>query len=188
MPDYQLYSDTELIAACQQGHEQAWAALVQRYERLVYTIPLRYGLSAAEAEDVFQSVWLSLLTHLQTIRQPERIAAWLVTTARRECWEHRRQAKYKRTDLEDLEQLPENSWVDTLSPEDIVARFESNLQLRQAFAKLQERCRQLLWHLYYNLSQPSYADIARQLDMSEGAIGPTRARCLQKLRELLKQT
>lgn len=84
MPELTQPSAAQLIAACQAGDDAAWDALVVRYERLVYTIPLRYGLTAAEADDVFQTVWLKLLQHLPTLRQPDRVAAWLVTTARRE--------------------------------------------------------------------------------------------------------
>jgi len=187
MPDYDQLSAAQLIAACRAGDEAAWDALVTRYERLVYTIPLRYGLTQAEADDVFQTVWLKLLEHLPTLREPERVAAWLVTTTRRECWERRRKAEYKRADSIAPEALPESRWVDELSPEEIVLRYERQQSIRRAIERLGERCRRLLRYLYYEPTKPTYAEIAAKLQIPVGSIGPTRARCLQKLRELLAE-
>ncbi len=186
MPDYTQLSDAQLIAACRTGDEAAWDALVSRYERLVYTIPLRYGLTPAEADDVFQSVWLKLLERLPTLRQPERVAAWLVTTTRRACWDRRRGADHERVDTVAPESLPEERWVDELSPEEIVIRYERHQAVRRAIERLEERCRRLLRYLYYDPTHPTYAEIAEKLKMPVGAIGPTRARCLQKLRRMLE--
>jgi RNA polymerase sigma factor (sigma-70 family) len=178
-------SVAQLIAACQAGDAAAWDALVSRYERLVYTIPLRYGLTPAEADDVFQAVWLKLVQHLPTLRQPGRVAAWLVTTARRECWDRRRGAEHERVDLMAPESLPEDSWVEELTPEEIVIRYEQHQAVRDAIERLNERCRQLLWSLYYDATHPSYVEIAARLKVAVGSIGPTRARCLQKLRQVM---
>ena len=155
MTDYDQLSDEQLIAACLSDDSVAWDALISRYERLVYTIPVRYGLTQGEVEDVFQSVWLSLLKNISSLRQPDRVAAWLVTTARRECWERRRGADYERTVSSSLDSL------------------------------LIDKEGELLWHLYYDSTIPSYADIADELDMPIGSIGPMRARCLKKLRGLV---
>lgn len=180
-------SDAELLAACRQGEAEAWDALVARYERLVYTVPYRYGLSQAEADDVFQSVWFSLLTHLPTLRQPERIAAWLVTTARRECWDRRRGAEHERTYTVDPAELPDpDPWFQTATPEEVVERYDNHQNLRNVLRRLEERCRRLLHYLYNDPAQPSYGEIAVRLNMPVGSVGPTRARCLQKLRELLE--
>jgi RNA polymerase sigma factor (sigma-70 family) len=187
MASFDAQTDADLIAACREGDEHAWDALVARYERLVYTVPIRYGLSQAEADDVFQAVWTTLLRHLSSLKNPERVAAWLVTTAKRETWDRRRGAEHKRTIAVDPETMPEPDpfWVEALTPEEIVMRYEQHQGLRQALQQLQERCRRLLNYLYNDASQPTYAEIAVRLKMSVGSIGPTRARCLEKLRELL---
>ena len=185
MIDYGELSDEKLVAACLSDDKAAWEALVGRYERLVYTIPVRYGLTASEIEDVFQSVWLSLLKNISSLRQPERVAAWLVTTARRECWERRRGADYERTVSSSVDTLFIDKEGEELTPEEVVGTFRRHEALREALERLDERCRSLLWHLYYDSTIPSYADIAGELDMPIGSIGPMRARCLKKLRGLI---
>lgn len=189
MTQYEELSDGELIAACRQGDSKGWDALVARYERLVYTIPIRYGLTPAEADDVFQSVWTKLLRHLPYLKQPERISAWLVTTARRECWDQRRGAEHERTRAMPSDDLPEPdaTWDESLTPEEILAHYEEHQALQKALRQLDERCRPLLNYLYRDPTEPSYEEIARRLNMAVGSIGPTRARCLKKLRELLQK-
>lgn len=182
MNDYTRFSPAELVAACRRQDALAWNELVARYERLVYTVPLRYGLTRAEADDVFQSVWLALLKNLPTLEQPERVSAWLVTTARRACWDKRRGADYERsasTPVEALAEIP----AEAESSEAMIVRYERQTAVRRALARLGERCRQLLHALYYAIEKPDYATLAEQLNISVGSIGPTRARCLQKLRQ-----
>ncbi len=185
MTEYSDFSDEQLIAACRTGDEKAWDTLVERYERLVYTVPARYGLTSSEIDDVFQSVWLSLLKNLNKLREPDRVSAWLVTTARRECWERRRGADYERTVASDLDTLLTDRAGDELPPEDVVVTFRQYETLRGAMETLGDRCRKLLWMLYYDSKVPSYSDVAEQLEIPIGSIGPMRARCLKKLRGLL---
>jgi RNA polymerase sigma factor (sigma-70 family) len=185
--DFIHLSDEELVAACRAGDENAWNALVARYERLVYTVPFRFGLTPAEVEDVFQSVWLLLLKNLPTLRQPDRLAAWLVTTARRECWEHRRGQDYHRLSFVPPDSLPEESWLTEQTTEEVVTTYEEHRRLHEALAQLDASCRRLLQSLYNDQAAPSYNDIAAQLNIPIGSIGPTRARCLKKLRDILSR-
>jgi RNA polymerase sigma factor (sigma-70 family) len=184
MAVYQRYSDAELIAACRQDEAAAWDQLVARYERLVHRIPLRYGLSRAEADDVFQTVWLTLLEKLDTLREPERVASWLVTTTRRAAWDLRRGSEHERIQATDPAELPEV--LDGLTPEEEVGRFQQAQRAQQAAARLDQRCRRLLYYLYQDSDNPSYAEIADKLGLSIGSIGPIRARCLDKLRAILE--
>ncbi|MCI0394361.1 MAG: sigma-70 family RNA polymerase sigma factor [Chloroflexi bacterium] len=187
MSNYSQLSDEQLVNACRAGDEAAWDMLVGRYERLVYTIPIRYGLSAYEVQDVFQSVWLSLLQHLPALRQPERLSAWLVTTARRECWERRRGADYERTQNPQAGLIGADAWIEEASTEEVVTFYERQAKVREALKHLDDPCRRLLWQLYYDAGRPSYTDIAAKLRIPIGSIGPTRARCLEKLRRLLEE-
>ena len=185
MIEYGELDDVQLVSACQEGDERAWDALVTRYERLVYTIPSRYGLTPSEVDDVFQSVWLSLLKNLDRLREPDRISAWLVTTARRECWERRRGADYERTVSNNLDSVLFDKEGEEQSPEEVVTAYREHENLREALGNLGERCQRLLWLLYYDSTIPSYADVAEKLDMPIGSIGPMRARCLKKLKGIL---
>jgi len=184
MSKYESLSDSQLICACRKEEEAAWDVLVARYERLVYTIPRRYGLRQEEVDDVFQSVWLLLLQHLHTLQQPERVSAWLVTTARRECWKRRRGAAYQRECAMDPSDLPEKWQVE--GPEELVIRYEQQLAVRRAMLGLGDRCRRLLHLLYYEVPKPAYAQIAATLNMAVGSIGAIRARCLKKLSKNLE--
>jgi RNA polymerase sigma factor (sigma-70 family) len=183
--DYKQLSDADLLMACQQGEEDAWGALVGRYERLVYTIPYRYGLTPSEVSDVFQSVWLALLRNLGSLRQPDRIAAWLVTTTRRECWERRRGGSYKKEFSSELDSNIIKTKSDEPSPDELVSTYERHEALRQAMEHLEPRCRRLIHLLYFDPSIPSYADVSEMLSMPIGSIGPMRARCLKKLRKIM---
>ena len=183
--DYKQLSDADLLMACQQGEEDAWDALVGRYERLVYTIPYRYGLTPSEVSDVFQSVWLALLRNLGSLRQPDRIAAWLVTTTRRECWERRRGDGYKKEFSSELDSNIIKTKSDEPSPDELVSTYERHEALRQAMEHLEPRCRRLIHLLYFDPSIPSYAEVSEMLSMPIGSIGPMRARCLKKLRKIM---
>lgn len=186
MSDLSCRSDEELITACLAGDQAAWDTLVGRYERLVYTVPIRFGLTQVEVEDVFQTVWLLLVKKLPGLRQPDRLAAWLVTTARRECWQRRRGQDYHRLSFVAPDSLPAESWVEEQSTEELLSSYEEHRHLQDALAQLGEPCRRLLQTLYSDQADPSYSDIASRLNIPIGSIGPTRARCLKKLRQLMQ--
>ena len=182
MSRYESLSDKELIEACCQQDEAAWDVLVARYERLVYTIPRRYGLRQEEVDDVFQSVWLLLLKNMQTLEQPERVSAWLVTTARRECWKRRRGGHMREYTVEPSN-LPQGQ---VEGPEELVLRYEQQLAIRRAVQQLGTRCRRLLDLLYYTVPKPAYAEIASALNLAVGSVGAIRARCLKQLSQKLE--
>ncbi len=181
--------DATLIAACREGDESAWEALVQRYQRLIYSIPRRAGLGEDLAAEVFQQVFARLVENLDRIEQPARIQAWLVTLARRESLQLlRREPRpaFVRDD-DDEEEMERNAPVDPAPlADETLARMESQQRVHQAVLSLDARCRDLLLMLFYRAEPPSYAEAAAALGTSEGSIGPTRARCLQKLQRLLE--
>jgi RNA polymerase sigma factor (sigma-70 family) len=190
-------SDAGLVLACRQGDECAWEVLVRRYQRLVYSVPRRAGLAEDLAADVHQQVFASLLEHLDGIEQPERIGAWLVTTARRETWRvGRRQAAERASRAADPNGAGPSgpSGVCTAMLEiadghppadEVLVRLEDPQRVRTAMATLDEPCRELLTLLYYRPDPLPYKDVAAQLGRPVGSIGPTRARCLEKLRRAL---
>lgn len=182
-------TDRELLNACRKGDESSWEVLVDRYQRLIYAIPRRAGLSEDQASEVFQEVFATLLQKLDDIMDPDRLHAWLVTTARRKTWrlmsKERLLHPVKTGDEERDEEL--TGVVDnTPLPDETLVRLEEQHRIRTALLALDERCQKLLTLLYYRPEPPSYAEIAEAFGTSEGSIGPTRARCLKKMLQYLK--
>lgn len=184
-------SDAGLVLACRRGEADAWNVLVNRYQRLIYTIPRRAGLDEDQAAEVFQRTFARLLENLDRIRQPESIHAWLVTTARRETLRLLRQQSTEQSlsyaDYPDNKLRGDALLIDDPLPNELLERLEEQHLLRLAMTSIDERCRCLLTLLYSRTDPPSYAEVAVVLDMPEGSLGPTRARCLEKLRHLLER-
>jgi RNA polymerase sigma factor (sigma-70 family) len=179
--------DAELVARCVRGDGSAWAALVQRYQRLVYAIVRRVGLDEHAAADVFQTVFSRLVQHLPRIADPSRLQAWIVTTAKREALLQRQrgQRNVSMTRAEESGDVAAEWELTDESP--IAEQALDDLQqlngLRVALDRLDARCRDLLLLLFRDEDDKlSYAEVARRLGTSVGSIGPTRARCLDKLR------
>ena len=176
-----------LVLACRRGDTSAWEQLILRYQRLIYSIPRRAGLSEDVAAEVFQNVFAKLLEKLDQIEQPDRIKAWLVTSARRETWTFSRRESATAMSIDDSSNEVEiEALLDhALLPDEEVLRMEEQHQVYMAVMGLGERCRILLSLLFYQAEPPSYAEIAMRLDIAESSIGPIRGRCLQKLRHRL---
>ena len=176
--------DAVLIQQCLAGQQEAWEALLLRYERLIYYTALRSGAKYEEANDVFQAVCLIWLEELGRLRDPQRLGAWLVTTTRRECWAR---WKRQRRNADDPDELLAEQVDPSETPEALAAQAEDARSVEQAFKQVAEPCRRLLWLLYFDPTDSSYTDIAKQLHIPVNSIGPTRARCLEKLKNILKQ-
>lgn len=183
-------SDLELVLACRRGDQLAWELLIRRYQRLIYAIPLRAGLPEDQAAEIFQDVFTTLFEKLHDIKEPERLQAWLVTTARRKTLRTiSRSLVQQRSEVDPYEQTDDAAAIrdETPLPDEQLLIMEEQHRIRTALAQLDERCRTLLELLFYVSEPPSYADIARALDIPEGSVGPTRARCLAKLLRLMKE-
>ncbi len=184
-------SDEELVAGCQQGDEEAWSLLAARYQRLLYAIPRRAGLDEDAAADILQQTFLKLLENLQKIQQPAQIHAWLVTTARRETLHFLRQRKKApqvSLDAGEGDESKEKEFpAAEMLADEVLLEMERQHRVRMAVTNLDERCRNLVTLLFYQKAQIRYSEVARILGISEGSIGPTRARCLQKLLERLNK-
>jgi RNA polymerase sigma factor (sigma-70 family) len=185
------FSDEALVLACRRGEEWAWEALINRYQRLIYSIPRRAGLDEDAATDIFQTVFASLIEKLDRIEQPERVQAWLVTTTKRETWRviYSHKTITSITNDEEGAESPLDRLPDlALLPDEALLEIEKQHTVRTAVESLDDRCKQLLTMLFYRAEPPAYAEIAAALGISAGSIGPTRARCLQKLMRLLDES
>jgi RNA polymerase sigma factor (sigma-70 family) len=176
-----LKTDRDLIRACRLGDARAWERLLDKYERLVFSISLNYGLTTDDAADVTQITFTILLQNLNTLPDEIRLSSWLATVARRHTW--RLLARNRREAVNPGEDLARNEALGGIV--DSRERRELAEWLYQGLSLLDERCRRLLLALYFDAEQPSYAQIADQLKMPIGSIGPTRARCLEQMRQSL---
>lgn len=173
---------TELLAAAGEGDQRAWDALVDRFGRLVWSVIRGFRLDAASAADVSQTVWLRLVENLDRIRDPERLASWLATTARNESIRSKR--KLSRS-------VPTDFEFDVADPvaaplDERLIRDEAVAGVAAAFNELSPSCQQLL-RLLTEDPPLDYETISEMIDRPIGSIGPTRARCLERLRRVLER-
>jgi len=189
MADLRQWDDRQLIESCLAGEQPAWETLISRYQRLIYSIPLKSRLSADDAADVFQAVCLKLYEKLDSLRDHSKISSWLITTAKRECWRvaarNRRESQHEVDGDDDLDPVANIPAAGPLADEEREI-LERQQAVRESVESLPERCRDLLTMLFYQATESSYAEIARRMSMPVPSIGPTRARCLEKLRRLLE--
>ena len=177
-----------LVRSAADGDKTAWTTLVEHFSGLVWSIARAHRLGAADAEEVFQITWLRFTENVSRLRDPDRVGAWLATTARNESLKViRLGARVTATDSPQvLDRASEEGSPETavLAAEEDADRLRRARQLWSAFQQLNDRCQQLLRMLIAS-PPPSYADIAALLDIAIGSIGPTRGRCLAQLRLLL---
>ena len=165
------------------GDKSAWDALVANFSRMIWGVAHAHRLGPADAGEVVQTTWLRLVENLDRITYPERIGGWLATTARNES--------LRRLRLRGREVLSDDGggWDDepdaAPTPEVQLLDRDRDRRVLAAFARLLQRCRTLLQMVV--VAAPPYAEVAAALDMPIGSIGPTRARCLERLRRLLAE-
>jgi len=171
----------DLVARARTGDKQAWDTLVDRYSPLIWSICRSHRLGAADAEDVGQTVWLHLVDQLDRIRDPAALPGWLATATRRECLRVRRAARGPLAAgyAPDAETLPDEQ---TETAEHELLAAERDAALREALQELPP-CGQRLILLLIEDPPVSYAEISARLGIPVGSIGPTRRRCLDKLRD-----
>ena len=177
MRDHQSVAD--LVEGARNHEQQAWDALIERYAPLVWSICRRNRLDQAEASDVSQDVWLWLVEQLDRIRDPAALPGWLATTTQRECYRFVRAARRAHSveRVVDAEDIPDP----TVIVEQELLADELHIVLHQAFTELPTSYQQLLALLIHD-PPLSYAEISARLGIPVGTIGPTRRRCLEKLR------
>jgi len=171
-------SDNELIQRCLGGDQDAWKDLISQYQRLVYSIANQFCPQPEDASDIFQQVWLALYQHLSELRNVQALPAWLITVTRRQAYAVLQARRGS-------EQLDEEHLDEAVEPAVPVSQIAREHAIERALEQLTERCRSLIDLLYFHADEPSYAYIAKKLDMPVSSVGPTRARCLERLRKLL---
>lgn len=172
-----------LLRRAADGDQRAWDAIVDRFQGLVWSTVRGFRLGQSDAADVVQTTWLKLVENLDRIQDPERVGGWLATTARRECLRLLRNAGrvIPTDDDSDLDRADTSPIIEVDAD---LLRDERDGQLWQAFARISERCQQLLRMLTADPA-PTYEDVSAAMSMPIGSIGPTRQRCLDRLRSEL---
>lgn len=171
--------DRELIDGCRRGDRRAWRRTLDRYGRLVYSIPIQLGLSPEDADDVAQATFAEFLAGIDGIRADDRLGGWLATVARRQSI---RIIERRDRDRRGLDALPH----DAVDHDEWTSRVAEIEWVDQALATLPDRCRRLLGLLYFTDPAPTYEHVAAQLGLPVGSVGPTRARCLESLETALQ--
>jgi RNA polymerase sigma factor (sigma-70 family) len=167
--------DTALVDLARRGSQLAWDELVRRFSGLIGSVARRYGLAAADAADIAQVTWVSLYCHLDDLRKPGSIGAWLATTARHECLRVVGSRRERPVDPSDVaEALPTGD-----DPVDDTLAGERREAVRQAIDQIPRRSQELLELLIWE--ERSYQDISAATGMAIGSIGPTRERALRRL-------
>jgi len=176
--DSKMEPVAELVRAAAGGDARAWEALVGCFSTLVWTIARSYRLNPSDAADVNQVVWLRLVEHLGNIRQPDRLGAWLASVTRHECLRTLRGAEREVPTADDLDVSHDSC---ELEVDQRLLAGDLNAALWRAFGTLPERWQALL-RILMSSPSASYEEVAAALDMPIGSIGPTRQRCLERLR------
>jgi len=178
-------SDVRLVRDCLRGREEAWSALIHKYKNLIFSIPIKYGLSRDDAADVFQGVCLGLLSELPKLREPRALPKWLMQVTAHKCLHWRRQQlRLVSFDSEDAG-IPE---IEVPAAGDrLLLEAEQEQIVREALTGLAPRCRRLVQMLFFEEPVRSYHDIAATLGVAVGSIGFIRQRCLDRLRRRLDE-
>ncbi|MDQ3862966.1 MAG: sigma-70 family RNA polymerase sigma factor [Actinomycetota bacterium] len=168
---------------CRKGDLGAWQRLLDRYERLVFSVPRRYGLSREDAADITQLTFTILFQSMDSLSEDSTLGAWLTTVARRHTWrrldrKRREEAAWFGSSSEKISKLADTGTED-------IERWELTEWLDYGLSLVGKPCRDLLSALYLDPKQPSYAEVAARLGMAVGSVGPTRIRCLKRLRRVL---
>ena len=169
-------SDRDLIESCLRGEQPAWTELISRYERLIYSVARKLCPQPDDCADVFQRVCLDLYQNLKQLRDARTLPAWLITVTRRRSYAF---IRGKRDDISIEDYLAESD------PQ--VETVEAEFLLERAVSELPERCESLIRLLYFDTAEPTYAEVSQRLGIPVASIGPTRARCLEKLRKMLER-
>lgn len=175
-----IWSDERLVRECLQGKQEAWSGLIEKYKKLIYSIPVKWQLPHEDANDIFQSVCVDLYSELSRLREPRALAKWLIQTTVHKCsrW---RQQQSRFSDQEISDDLA----LTKVTASTIMENVEQEQMLRDAVTAVSGRCAEMIRMLFFDSPALPYEQIARKLGLATGSIGFIRGRCLDRLRKEL---
>jgi RNA polymerase sigma factor (sigma-70 family) len=181
--DTERSEDEWLVQGCIRGDQQAWEELIDKYKRLIYSIPIKYGASSADAADVFQAVCIEVLNSLPQLKNVQSLRSWLITVTIRQAYRwKRKQTNHVELDAMEPEIAAGLAWI---PPVETLEQLEQEQIVRDVVAKLAPRHRELVQLLFFQQPPLPYAEVARRMGLATGSIGFIRGRCLDKLRTAL---
>jgi RNA polymerase sigma factor (sigma-70 family) len=179
----EINEDEWLVQGCIQGDAKAWEALIDKYKRLIYSIPIKYGASSADAADVFQAVCIEVLHSLPQLKSVQSLRSWLITVTIRQSYRwKKKQSNHVELDAMEPEVAEGIAYT---APVETLAQLQQEQIVRDVVAKLPPRHRELVRLLFFEQPPLPYAEVARRLGLATGSIGFIRGRCLEKLRKAL---
>lgn len=176
------WSDQRLITCCLRGEEWAWAALVEKYKNLIYSIPIRYRFSQDDAGEIFQSVCSTLVFELPRLRDHSTLPAWLIRVTHNQCIRQRRD-----TNRFVPQEVAEQPIPEEQIPDRLVEQLEREQKVREALRAIPARCQELVKKLFFEAPVRPYKIVAKELGLATGSMGLIRRRCLDQLQQLLAQ-
>jgi len=176
--------DEWLVKECLKGNQDAWNAILEKYQKLIYSVPIRYGLSVSDAGDIFQQVCIDVLESLAQLREPRSLAAWLIRIASHRClqWAGRE----RRFQSFDFEAMADIGPITRATPDTVLHDLACGQALHAAIAEIPSRCQELIRMLFFTAPAVPYEDVAKRLGIAKGSVGFIRMRCLTRLRTKLE--
>jgi RNA polymerase sigma factor (sigma-70 family) len=177
------WADERLVRECCRGNQDAWSALIEKYKNLIFSIPIKFGLSREDAGDIFQAVCLELLAGLPKLREPKALPKWLMQASYHQCLRWKKLRRDVADDMQESEQQPSSEEL----PEQLLYQVQREQSVRDAMSALPARCSRMVAMLFFEDPPRPYDEVAKELQLATGSIGFTRGRCLKKLRQLLEE-
>jgi RNA polymerase sigma factor (sigma-70 family) len=182
-PEPVAAEDQQLVQECLQGDERAWGRLIDKYKRLIYSVPMKYGFRPEDASDIFQTVCIDLFTNLCNLRKVGSLRSWLITVTSHKCFHWKKQ---QRLDVE-LDALEQEIAEDLAAAPEMLQEIQQEQIVRDAVDRLPPRCAEMVRLLFFEQPPLPYAEVAKRLGLATGSIGFIRGRCLTRLHKILME-
>ena len=184
-PLERAWSEERLVRECCGGNQAAWSALIDRYKNLIFSIPIKFGLSREDSADIFQAVCADLVAGLPRLREPKALPKWLMQTTFHQCLRWKKDRMVLMADVDDMERQPDLASDELL--EEMLYQLQKEQGIRDAIRALPARCGKIVQMLFFEAPARPYQEVAKELGIATGSIGFIRGRCLKKLRKALEQ-
>lgn len=184
IPDHAAAEDERLVQACINGDEKAWNALIDKYKRLIYSVPVKYNMEPHDAADIFQNVCVELFTSLPKLRKIKSLPSWLITVATHKCFHMNKRTRHE-VELDGMEEDATNAFA--TMPAETLQEIQQEQMVRDAIQKLSPRCAEMVRMLFLQDPPVPYNELARSLGLATGSIGFIRGRCLARLQKILTE-